>query len=75
MVGGGGSQMQAIANGDIGKTNARNIEYRGNDDISRLQRAIISTKGSAGLVSADLVYDIDKMEDGVSINMNTKKYK
>lgn len=72
MVGGGGSQMQAIANGDIGKTNARNIEYRGNDDISRLQRAIISTKGSAGLVSADLVYDIDKMEDGVSINMNTK---
>jgi len=73
MVGGGASQMQAIANGDIGKINADNIEYIGDDDISRLQRAVISTKGSAGMVSADLVYDLDKLEEtGMSINMNTK---
>jgi len=73
MVGGGASQMQAIANGDIGKTNARNIEYVGDDDISRLQRAVISTKGSSGMVSADLIYDLDKLEEtGMSISMNTK---
>jgi hypothetical protein len=73
MVGGGASQMQAIANGDIGKTNASNIEYVGDDDISRLQRAVISTKGSSGMVSADLIYDLDKLEEtGMSISMNTK---
>lgn len=72
MIGGGASQMQAIANGDIGKTNARNIEYVGDDDISRLQRAIISTKGSSGMASADLIYDLDKLDEGMSISMNTK---
>lgn len=72
MVGGGASQMQAIANGDIGKTNAQNIEYIGDDDISRLQRAVISTKGSSGLVSADLIYDLDKLEEGMSVDMSTK---
>jgi hypothetical protein len=73
MVGGGASQMQAIANGDIGKTNAQNIEYIGDDDISRLQRAVISTKGSSGLVNADLIYDLDKLEEtGMSINMSTQ---
>lgn len=73
MLGGGASQMQAIYNGDVGKTNAELREFIGDDDITRLKNAVISARSWSGKnTEQKLIYDINNPKAGMTVNIIAK---
>lgn len=74
MLGGGGSQIKAIYDGEIGKLNADSIEYIGDDDITRLKNAIIPSKlGLDKNITSNLDYDINDLGKGMKVNIKADK--
>ena len=69
MLGGGGAQVKAIYDGEIGKLNAERLEYIGDDDITRLTNAIIPSKLAADKnITSKLKYNVDNPDEGMQIN-------
>jgi hypothetical protein len=69
MLGGGGAQVKAIYDGEIGKLNAERLEYIGDDDITRLTNAIIPSKlASDKNIVSNLKYNIDNPDEGMQVN-------
>lgn len=75
MLGEGGSQIKAGAEGVLNQTNISNIEFRGNTDAQRLRE--FATYNSSVLnkdITPALVYDKNKLSNGVKINIKTTGY-